>query len=240
MRTIVRRSSVNRTWWPLALLASALTSGAAFAEGQTIPQQTIELQRIGFQHYSSSEEQDTVNVCLQWIPPSAATSTFVRHLQIELDAIFRHSGVAVLTSNCPVSSASIVVPCEVRGRCDAYNSNDFSDDEQGRTGNRRLGWAYTAQSWTPRRIGIDCGVITSTVRRISWKVHPQRSRVFYKCAARVVAHELLHVLLNSPDHSTSELRHSELRVGDFYVEPHLTAAEIDRLRVLARSHRINQ
>src|SRR5262245_23397941 len=112
---------------------------------------------------SPPEEHEKVDVCVQWIPPSAANTIFVRNLQLELNAIFQHSSVTVIVTNCSHTASGIVIPCEVRGRCGGNSVYGDPDHQEDRP---LLGWSHTPQSRTPGRIGIDCGAIASFLKQV--------------------------------------------------------------------------
>src|SRR5262245_54403551 len=170
-------------------------------------------------------EGEKVDVCVQWIPPSAVSSIFVRSLQHELDGIFRHAAVSVIASNCANAASGIVIPCEVRGHCDRYTVFHTPHREPDQL---RLGWTHTSYSRTPGRIGIDCGAIASFAKQVDLIFSPMdRPGLFDKVTARVLAHEILHALLGSKHQASSHLCHSGFKGSELLVEPRLTADELN-------------
>ncbi len=173
-------------------------------------------------------------------PPASLTIVFkfdgsyseksVREMKRELDSIMKDSGLQVewRDRNDVASSDSFsnLVVVKFRGKC-RMEPIPYLYDERG-----PLAYTYSSEGSVLPFSEIGCDEIRSVVRGAMWGGDYSRSDLLFgRALARVLAHELYHVLAGTPSHadkgvaqralSGSQLISDKLRLGE---------AELRRLR----------
>jgi hypothetical protein len=100
----------------------------------------------------------------------------------------------------------------------------------------RLGWVVSRGGHIAADINIDCAVVMQLAAKAQTVTtnRPLLGLVFLRLMERVVAHELLHVLLMSASHGDSELRRPQMSASDWRRIGCLTDAEVQLLRKFYR------
>jgi hypothetical protein len=98
----------------------------------------------------------------------------------------------------------------------------------------RLGWVLSQDGHIAGHIIIDCALVMQFAAEA--QSAPENRAVldvvFLRFVERVVAHELLHVLLMSASHSSSDFSSPRMHASDWRRIGHLTQAEVQLLRRL--------
>lgn len=185
----------------------------------------------------------------QFLPPTVGilvkfngkhSSGFLRALQNQVGGIFRPTGLElrweVLGGNKRPGTYDRVVIIEMRGSCDLYppyNPPDLSEP------NLKLGWTIVNNGEVLPYAVVDCDRIAGVVSRarLQFLTLSPPPAVYARLASRVVAHELMHVLLRTSDHDRTDCTRSPLKATDLPIEPRLAAKEIAALRQIGRTRR---
>jgi hypothetical protein len=98
----------------------------------------------------------------------------------------------------------------------------------------RLGWVHSQNGHIAGDISVDCAVVMQLVAeaRSATTNRAVLDLVLLRLVERVVAHELLHVLLMSASHGSSDFSSPRLQISDWGRIGRLTHAEIQSLRQL--------
>ncbi len=164
-------------------------------------------------------------------------SIFSKMLQHQVKAIFRPSGLdlewEILGEKKLPSTYDRVVIVEMRGFC---NPNRFQEPREARDQKAPLGWTMVNDGEVLPYAVVDCDrirqVLSGANRRSTDFPSPA---VYYRLAGRVLAHELMHVLLRTSEHHQSDCMRSPLRATDLEAEPRLQPSEIAALRQIMRT-----
>jgi hypothetical protein len=121
----------------------------------------------------------------------------------------------------------------MRGDCMPMGQEHPPSDQQRRT----LGWTRVNEDGevTPFLM-VDCDQIAALVQQTA---HPPVHRTFdygafWRLAARVMAHELLHSLLGTPEHQPTDCARSPLLRRDLRLAARLNPQEAAALRRIGR------
>jgi hypothetical protein len=99
-------------------------------------------------------------------------------------------------------------------------------------GSTRLGWVRSEHGRIVREISVDCSLVMrfAAAARHSSTSSTLLDLVYTRFMERVVGHELLHVLLMSPQHGRSDFTRPRLYASDWRRIGSLTRAEVQSLR----------
>jgi hypothetical protein len=191
----------------------------------------------------------------QWQGPSAFIALYTEFTQTppaaveraihkEVEGIMSPAGLrfdwhSLAESNGQVSTQLAVI--HFKGRCDA---DDLRQEWQH---SEALGWTHVSNGEILPFIFIDCESVRRFVQRQLRGMLPvRRDPLFGRAIARILAHELYHLLTQTTQHSTNGLAKASYSVGDllaerFPFEKREREALRDRsLRLLALSGPITQ
>ena len=162
---------------------------------------------------------------------------FLKQIQEEVRRIFRPSGLdvrwEVLNGNLQPGTYTRTVVLDLRGRCDPSRLPLVG---YGLDGALRLGDALVSDGEVIPHTMLDCDAVAVVVAGMRTHL-PSRHllpELYRKVAGRVVAHELLHVLLRTADHDESDYLKSPLRTTDLLYEARLKSKEVASLREIGR------
>jgi len=167
----------------------------------------------------------------------------VKALQHQVGAIFHPSVLdlrwEMLKCNRQPGSYDRVVVIEMRGVCDP---NQSKRPEPGPDAKVHLGWTMVNDGEVLPYAVVDCDQITRVLsgapRRgtdFAFSAMYNFRAMYNRLASRVLAHELMHVLLRTSEHHQSDCMRSPLRPIDLETEPRLQPSEIAALRRIMRA-----
>jgi hypothetical protein len=125
-----------------------------------------------------------------------------------------------------------VVVVTVRGHCGFDRVRELAP---ARDSTVPLGWTVVSDGEVIPHLTIDCdriAAVTAGLRDVYGRQF--LPELYRRLASRVVAHELMHVLLRTTEHTRSECLRTPLQIGDLRRPLRLTAGEIQALRELGR------
>ena len=163
---------------------------------------------------------------------------FPQQLRREVEEIFRPAGLNFVwelrDGNTQPGTYDRVVLLDFRGWCGSDRPNDAP---VASTAHQRLGGAVVSDGEVTPFIQVDCDQMAAAVRNMRTQV---ASRLFLpglysRLASRVTAHELMHVLLRTTDHQSTDCMRPLLRASDLQSEARLTTSEIGALRLAGRA-----
>jgi hypothetical protein len=174
----------------------------------------------------------TVALIAQFESPS--DKTLLVWIAPVVEEIFRPAGLSIRwyeTREAAPADAARILDVRFHGDCRPITSQAGSNVA---TQSRRLGWVFTHNGEIADEIIISCGALRQ------FAVEAQdgtASRPFFNLAlvrleARVIAHELLHVLLMSGYHGDSDFTSAHLYHSDWRRVGRLTDREAESLRRL--------
>ncbi|MFN0172532.1 MAG: hypothetical protein ACKV22_39520 [Bryobacteraceae bacterium] len=135
---------------------------------------------------------------------------FLDSMTEEVDALLESAGIAAdwKIDRVPEPVFAIVV-VNVRGSCSA------SELPPGPLGPSALGWAHISDGVVLPFCVVDCGRLLAriTPELRSYPIE-KRNRLLGRAAARVLGHEVFHILTASRKHSNAGLTRSTLSVTD--------------------------
>ena len=173
----------------------------------------------------------TVGVLLQFdrLPQPG----FVDELRLTVEQIFRPAGLAFRWTVMPTEKdvcGHRTVIIKLRGSCGPALMHDAGDVEPLRE--LPLGWTFVVGGEVTPSLIVDCDRITRATLQIGLaRSHREwRELLYVRLAGQVMAHELMHALLQTSDHDGADLTRSPLRLEDLRPLPHLTPAQITALR----------
>jgi hypothetical protein len=171
----------------------------------------------------------TVGLALRWDRPPA--TGFLNHLQREVEHIFRPTGLKFLWERNPKEIAGDrVVTVELRGACRDVRASDSRSEAPWREST--LGWTLVKDGKVLPYSILDCDQIA----RASQHFHRHSSGLHSwwtthrRLAGLALAHELMHVLLQTRRHDAADLTHSPLRLDDLRIAPSFKPAQLAALR----------
>lgn len=159
---------------------------------------------------------------------------FLQLLQSEVGSIFRPSRLdlrwEILQSGRQPGTYNRVAVVQMHGTCAPTETRGTS------SGSLRLGWTAVNEGEVLPYATIDCDQIA---RVLASSRNPSVNRqlwptIYARLAGRVLAHELIHVLLRSPEHSDSDCARSPLRSIDLDLQARLSDAEVAALKQIGR------
>jgi len=154
---------------------------------------------------------------------------FLSHFQREVEHLFRP---ARLTLRWEVGSArrggtyNRIVVVELRGSCspERIGGPDVPEVVPGAP----LGWTYVMDGEVIPHSVLDCDRVAATVAeartRMSGPAHVRN--LFGRLAARVLVHEMMHVLLQTTEHDAADFTRSPIRPADLQTAPRLRRAQV--------------
>jgi hypothetical protein len=98
----------------------------------------------------------------------------------------------------------------------------------------RLGWVVALNGHIPETIAVDCAQVMHLAADAK-NANTNKALLdvaFLRLMERVVTHELLHVLLMTRGHGSSEFSRPRMQASDWRAMGHLTTSEIRSLRQL--------
>jgi hypothetical protein len=158
----------------------------------------------------------TVTLVLHLEAESSTDSDALDAMQNELDEVFRPAGIRFesrladeLTRSESFATVAVVHfkgSCGVNGGTAAFLPGP-------------LGWAHATDGEILPFIGVDCSRVYGLVStELQQDKSPQRSRKFGRALARVVAHEMYHVLTKTRQHAKRGIAKSAYTAKDLLVE----------------------
>ncbi len=168
---------------------------------------------------------------------------FVKALQHQVGAIFRPSSLdlkwELLRGNRQPGTYDRVVVIEMRGVCDPNQSKHPEPAADARV---NLGWTIVNDGEVLPYAVVDCDQITRVLSgaphrgtNFAFSAMYSFQSMYNRLASRVLAHELMHVLLRTSEHHQSDCMRSPLRPIDLATEPRLQPSEIAALREIMRT-----
>ncbi|MBI1790721.1 MAG: hypothetical protein HYR60_24595, partial [Acidobacteria bacterium] len=120
----------------------------------------------------------------------------------------------------------------LKGQCGAQRAEAPVEPPEGMV---KLGWSLVAGGEVLPYSGVDCDQIARVAQSGAFQF-PRNFRhvVYQRLAGRVVAHELVHVLLRTREHHATPLGRSPLNPASLGFDAALEPAEIAALRQLAK------
>lgn len=177
----------------------------------------------------------TVGVLLSFQHPPPGY--YVQQFQRDVARIFRPSRLdlrwQILDNNTQPGVYSRVVVVELRGRC-GYNR--LPTVAPNREPNVRLGWTTWNDGEVIPHVTIDCDRIAAVISQARTQISNRLilPDLYQRLTARVMVHELMHVLLRSADHDSSDCLKTPLRLADFQTPPRLSVHNLQALRDVGR------
>jgi len=159
----------------------------------------------------------------------------VRELKRELDSLMRHSGLGFdwsmvqdaygKTFSPPLVMVNFLGNCSMRTRL-----------EQAQTSSA-MAWAYVSNGQVRPFIALSCESICAFIRSAMWGGEFNRQDFLLgRALARVLAHELYHVLGNACFHGQSGVARHALS-GRQLIDDHLEFQPVDLQRIVANASR---
>jgi hypothetical protein len=159
---------------------------------------------------------------------------FLKSLQSEVGAIFRPSRLdlrwEMLQPHRSPGVYNRVAVIEMHGTCAPGADSGSSQIST------RLGWTNVSDGEVQPYITIDCDNIAQVLAS-TWNHSASRHLappLYARLTARVMAHELIHVLLRTSEHHDSDCLRSPLRSLDLAFQPRLSNPEITALQRIGR------
>jgi hypothetical protein len=177
----------------------------------------------------------TVGIVLRWEKKPA--EAFVRLLRSEVEHIFRPAGLVLrweVGQKKRVGSYDRVVVVTLRGNCSEHRIYDFP--EGSLVNGSPLGWTYVNDGELIPHSALDCDQIARALAEMRGRLPHQLTvrNVHVRLAARVLAHEMMHVLLRTRDHDAADFTSPTLRLEDLQKGLRLRSEQISALRRIGR------
>jgi hypothetical protein len=177
----------------------------------------------------------TVGIVVYWEkkPPK----TFVRLLQSEVEHILRPSGLSLRWEVGPqkrVGSYDRVVVVTLKGVCSEHRVYDYPEGTL--VNGSPLGWTYVNDGELIPHSALDCDQIARALAERRRRLPQQFTirNVHARLAARVLVHEMMHVLLRTSDHDAADFTRPTLRLEDLKTGLRLRPEQISALRRIGR------
>ncbi len=181
----------------------------------------------------------TVGVLLKF--DRKPTPGFVKQLQKEVAGIFQPTGLdlrwEILDGKHGSKTYNRVVMIEMRGRCTPFRAVEATPQGGTPEGGLSLGWTLIGNGEVLPFAVVSCDQIAVAMANMRAQM-PNRQvfpSMYTRLAGRVVAHELMHTLLRTPEHHASDATRSPLHPADLDVQAQLRPEEVTALRGIARS-----
>jgi hypothetical protein len=176
-----------------------------------------------------------VGIVLHW--EKKPESAFLRLLRSEVEHIFRPSGLALGWEAGPqkaVGTYDRVVVVRLHGVCSEYRVYDFS--EGSLVNGSPLGWTYINDGELIPQSALDCDQVARALAEMRGRLPHQLTlrNVYARLAARVLVHEMMHVLLRTPDHDAADFTRPSLRLEELQKGLRLRPEQISALRRIGR------
>jgi hypothetical protein len=162
---------------------------------------------------------------------------FIRLMRSYVNFLFRPSGLNFQWISNQEQEGNPehdhVLQVRLRGRCaPSYAMRDWG----AFIGKVPLGWTAVNGKEVLPEIGLDCDQIARFASAGRTAAGSLSAHVVYaRVVGRVMAHEILHVLLGTTEHSGSDFRRRVLHERDLMLPGRLNAEELTQLRRLGRS-----
>jgi hypothetical protein len=162
---------------------------------------------------------------------------FVKQLRGAVREIFRPTGLdvrlEVLDPKTPSRQYDRAVVVDMHGRCTTWPAEDLPEPAEGTV---LLGFTRVQEGEVIPFAAVDCDQIARVVAGMRHQTHNRLllQTTHRQALARVLTHELLHVLLAEPEHHDTDCLRSPLRPFDLSIQPRLKAPEILALRQVGR------
>jgi hypothetical protein len=176
-----------------------------------------------------------VGIVMIWQRPTP--DFVVQQIRREVDQIFRPSGLALRWEDSRRSLRGIydrVVVVEMRGKCSWERVRDFRAEDA--LNGAQLGWTFLTDGEVVPHSVVDCDQVARTLASAPSRMferHPVPS-LFTRLTARVLAHEMLHVLFRSEGHDLAGLSRPSLRVEELPLAMKLRPEQVAGLRRIGR------
>ncbi|MBI3695241.1 MAG: hypothetical protein HY238_10440, partial [Acidobacteria bacterium] len=162
---------------------------------------------------------------------------FLKQLRREVQEIFRPSGLDLtweIRGKTRPSTYHRVILLDFRGRC---GSNRLDDTHRASAGRERLGGTMVSDGEVIPFVVVDCDAMAVLVQSMRTQVASKLflPGIYNRLAGRVTAHELMHALLRTTDHHSTDRMRPFLRASDLLSEARLTPTEIAALRLAGRA-----
>ncbi len=189
----------------------------------------------------------TPPVSPEYLPPTVGVMLSFEHqpprhylqqIQQDVAQIFRPSRLdlhwQVMQGGVQPDSFSRAVVVEVRGRCGFGRVAEVTPSHEPHV---RLGWTAVNDGEVIPHVTVDCDQIAAAIAgaRSQGFPRPTLPVLYHRLIARVLAHELMHALLRSTDHNSSDCLKSPLRVVDLWAPARLSAHNLEALRDVGRA-----
>ena len=163
---------------------------------------------------------------------------FLQQLRREVEEIFRPSGLDLTwelrDGKRQPGAYDRVVLLDFRGKC---GSNRLDITHAASAAQPRLGGTMVHNGEVIPFAMVDCENMAAVVRSMHTQVAGKLllPGIYNRLAGRVAAHELMHVLLRTTDHRSTDCMRPFLRATDLQFAARLTPAEIAALRLAGRA-----
>ena len=193
------------------------------------------LERVPAQSVSGDYRPPTVGIMLSF--EHKPSGYYLQRLQRDVEAIFEPSHLSlrweVFSPNRRPGSYSRAIVVNVRGGC---GSGRVYDAEPNREPHVVLGWTIVNDGEVIPHAAIDCDRIAAVVAAARTNLIDRHllPGLYHRLTARVLAHELMHALLRSSDHNTSDCLKTPLRLADLLAPARLSSHNLQALREVGR------
>jgi hypothetical protein len=164
---------------------------------------------------------------------------YLQQIQRDVEQIFHPSRLdlrwQVMKKGVQPDSFSRVVVVQVRGRCGFGRVGELLP---GREPHVRLGWTAVNDGEVIPHVTIDCDQIAAAIGAARSQGFPRATLpvLYHRLITRVIAHELMHALLASADHNSSDCLKSPLRLADLWTPARLSIHNLQALRDVGRTN----
>jgi hypothetical protein len=177
----------------------------------------------------------SVGLFVSWDQPPA--EAFLKQLRREVGRIFRPTGLRLvweLGSGKKPGVYHRVIVVRLQGRCGSDRVGDFRDDDLPK--DARLGWTFVVDGDVIPHSVVDCDQVARTVAamRSRFSSNILLHAMFARAAGRVLTHEMMHVLLQTPEHDGAAFTRPSLRLDDLFTAPSLRPAQVLALQRIGR------
>jgi len=162
---------------------------------------------------------------------------FARELRRSVDEVFRPAGLGFhwLTDlKVQPGTYDRAIVANLTGRCDPRRMDELPATSHGRL---QLGTTVVNDGEVIPFINLHCDDMARVVsaQRAVTPNRLQLDAMFYRVAARVMAHELMHALLKTTDHRNTDCARAPLRAADLMMNAKLQPSEVAALREIGRA-----
>lgn len=177
----------------------------------------------------------SVGIFVSWeTPPSGM---FLKQLRSEVEQIFRPSGLALRWETARQRRPSMydrVVVLKLLGRCTPARVGDFPMGSL--VNGSELGWTYVVDGEVIPHSEVDCDQMARAVAEMRYRLPSQLNvaNLYARLAGRVLAHEMMHVLLATRDHDAADFTRPSLRLEDLQKGARLRPVQITALQRIGK------